>query len=118
MTFQEQLAADMERLIDTDYFGSAVTYITPAGEETAVTAVLFDERTEMPESNGITTKLRIRECTWAAASLADVNLRAKVRISGVDWAIAQLVYRDEYQVTVRLERHELYEHTRPDFRRR
>lgn len=118
MTFAEQLAADMAKMIDSDYFGSSATYVAPSGEETPLSVVLFDEKTETPENNGIKTKLRWRECTWAAATLADVNLRAKVRIGSDDWAISQLVYRDDYQVTVRLERHELYEHTRPDFRRR
>jgi len=118
MAFKDQLAADLVHLMDTDYFGSSATYIEPSGQQTELSVVLFEERTETPDNNGITTKLRAREITWSAADLSEVNLRAKVRIGSVDWAISQIVYHDDYQVKVRLERHELFEHTRPEYRRR
>jgi len=122
MTFKTMLAADVLRLIDTDYFASEVIYTDPSGQATDLTVVLFDESTETPEVNGVITKLRTRDCTWSAATLSDVNQRATITIGtppdAEDWSIAGLVYRDEYQVTVRLERHELTEHTRPNYRRR
>lgn len=118
MAFKDTLPTDMAKLLDTDYFAQSVTYIATSGEQTSLTVVLFEEATETPESNGIKTKLRFRECTWSTATLDTVNIRAKIRISGEDWAISRVVYRDATQITVRLERHELHEHTRPEFRRR
>ena len=112
------MAADMVTLVDVDYFGCEATYTDPSGQTTDLTVVLFEEMTETPETNGIKTKLRIRNCAWPSAELSTLNLRAKLTISEVDWAIAQIVHQDETQVTVRLERHELYEHTRPEYRRR
>ena len=118
MAFSDQLAADMAHLMSTDYFGSAATYVDPSGQTTSLTVVLFEESTETPETNGIKTKLRKRECAWAASSLSDVNLLATIKIGTEDWSIAQLVFRDTYQITVLLERHELTQHTRPEFSRR
>lgn len=118
MTFQDMLAADLVHLTDTDYFGSSATYTDPSGQTTALTVVLFEERTESPENNGIKTKLRIRDCTWSSADLSTVNRRGKLTIDSVEWAIAEVVFQDERQVSVRLERHELHEHTRPEYRRR
>ena len=118
MTLRDLMAADMARFTDADEFGSTVTYITPDGTETELECVLFGERTETPEVEGITTKLRIQKCTWAAADLSPVNLRATMDISGVEWAIAGVEYADNQQITVRLERRELMEHTRPNYRRR
>ena len=117
MGLQDLLASDMSVLLNTDEFGSSATYVEPSGAETELTVVLYPEATETPESNGIKTKKRIRECSWSAATLSDVNRKATLRISGVDWSIAEVVYADEYQIGVRLERHELHEHTRPNYRR-
>jgi len=114
---QDLLASDMSVLLSMEEFGSAATYIDPSEAETSLTVVLYEEITETPESNGIKTKLRVRNCSWSAATLSDVNLKATLRIGGVDWSIAQLVHADDQQITVRLERHELHEHTRPNYRR-
>lgn len=117
MSFQDMLSADMSVLLNTDEFGGSATYVDLSGAETALTVVLFEETTETPESNGIKTKLRVRNCSWDAATLATANLLAKLRIGSVDWSITQIVHADDQQVTVRLERHELHEHTRPNYRR-
>lgn len=118
MSFSDMLAADMAVLVNTSEFAQAATYLDPGGQSTSLNVVLMEEVTETPEANGVKTKLRIRNCTWPAEQQQAVNLRAKVRIGEEDWSVAQLVYADQYQVTVRLERHELHEHTRPEYRRK
>lgn len=111
------LASDMAKLINTDDFGESATYTDPNGQTTALTVVLFGEQTETPEQEGIKTKLRTVQCTWSVATLSDVNLKATISVNGQDWSVAQLEYQDDQQVSVRLERHELMEHTRPGYRR-
>ena len=118
MTFREMLAADMQTLMDADVFGESVTYVDPDGTETTLAAVLFDERTETPEADGIATKKRMRECTFPTATMSSVNLRAKVQVGSVDWALEQIVFRDDTQTTIMLVRHEVQENTRPRYRRR
>lgn len=118
MTFREMLAADMTTLTDADVFGESVTYVTPSGAETSLAAVVFDERTETPENNGVSTKKRMRDCTFPTSSVSSVNLRAKVQIGSVDWSIEQVVFRDDTQTTVLLVRHEVQENTRPRYRRK
>ena len=117
MTLADMMAADMAKLTATRDFGGSATYKKHPGSETTLTVVLFEESTETPESNGVKTKLRQRHCAWSAAELSNVSLRATVTVNSEDWEIAQVVHQDDYQVVVRLERHELHEQTRPQFRR-
>jgi len=118
MSFRDMLQADMDVLINTDVFAEAATYQDPSGTNTSISVVLHPEMTETQDTSGIKTKLRIRDCTWDAATLSDVNLRATICVNSQDWAIADLVYQDDEQVTVRLERHELMEQAKPNYRRR
>lgn len=104
-------------ILSTDYFGEAVTYTAPDGLTTSLTAIVGEEETETPDESGIATKLRVRECSWSTSQLSDVNLKSMITIGSEDWSVARVVSQDDYQITVRLERHELRSHTRPDFRR-
>lgn len=117
MTLGDLMASDMAMLLNTDDFAQSASYTEPDGTVTSLTVVRFNESTETPDTDGIKTKVRSQDCAWSAATLSAINFKAKITIGDEDWSIANLVHRDDYQVVVRLERHELMEHTRPDFRR-
>ena len=117
MTLADQMQADMARLISTDDFATTVTYITPNGIETELTAVLFGKRSEQMDKEGVNTIIHTQDCTWATSDLDSVNLKATIEAESLEWAIADIVYRDDYQTTVRLQRVTLHEQTRSRFRR-
>lgn len=118
MAFSDQLSSDMSKLLSTDYFGSSGTYIDPNGQETELTVVLFGESNHTKDVDGIKTKVREQLCAWDTSDLSTVNLRSHVVVGTTKWPIVSVEYQDDYQTTVKLEIHELYEHTRPEFRRR
>jgi hypothetical protein len=116
MTFQEMLAADMATLTNADEFGSTVTYCE-GNQETDLTAVVFEEVITTEDSNGVATKKRLRNVTFATTDVSSLSLRGTVRISDVEWAIESVAFRDDVQTTVVLVRPELHESTRPGYRR-
>lgn len=117
MTFREMLAADMQSMMDTDVWGESVAYVEGT-QETTLSAVLFGERVETPESNGITTKKRIREITFATADLPTYSLRGSIRLGTVDWSIESVAFKDDVQTTLVIVRNELHDATRPGYRRK
>ena len=116
MTFADVLAADMQAMLDTDTFCQEATYRAPDHSETTITVDALPEYVELRETDGLVTKMRIRYVSWDVATLGTINLRGTIIIGDTEWAIASQSCQDDVQMTVRLERHELREHTRAGFR--
>lgn len=117
VTLHDLLATDMARLLADDDFGTSVVYRTPDGTEATYTAVVFDQATEPRDVRGVQTLITSRGCTFRKADIGEVNLRGVVLISGVEWSIDGVLFEDDEQVSVVLQRHELVEATRPGYRR-
>lgn len=116
MGIRDLISADTSWLIATDQFADSVTMRHPDGTETTLTAVLFDEFVETREVRGLATLVSTRNMTVDADSVSDLNFRSVIVIGDEDWSITRLIYRDEWQATLELQRHVLHEHTRPGYR--
>jgi hypothetical protein len=116
MGIRDLVAADTARLISTDEFGEAVTLRHPDGTESSLTAIVFDEITETRDVRGLATIVSTRNITVAGDDIADLNLRSTVIIGDDEWSLVRIIYRDEWQATLELQRYLLHEHTRPGYR--
>jgi hypothetical protein len=117
MTLKDLIAADVSVFLNTDDFADSITYREPDGAETSCTAVIYDSLTEQRDVRGIATIVTTRNVTVSNEDIPVVNMRGLVIISDVEWSISQVIYDDGTLKTLELQRHELHENTRPNYRR-
>lgn len=118
MGLSELLSADVVYLINTDDFAQSVTYTEPDGTTTTLDAVVYDERTEQQERDGVFTYRRMRSVSFATTDLTTVNARGTMTIGGTEYSITPQIQKNDQITTVELERHEIAEHVRPGYRTR
>jgi len=117
MTLKDQMSADMDLIMSDSEFAQSVTYREPDGTETPCTAVVFDLATEPRDVRGVNTLISSRGCTFKKTDVPAINLRSTVLLGAVEWAIDGILFEDDQQVSVVVQRHELVENTRPNYRR-
>ena len=84
-TYNDDFGTVQDLLAEAFGEAASATYEEPSGQSQSLTVILFGERTETPENDGVKTKLRVQECTWDADTVSDVNLLAKIEIDGEKW---------------------------------
>jgi len=109
--------ATIESMLDEVFTPISITYVSPDGEETAVSATLSAEFTDLQGRLGIATRVRKMNVRLSVSDLSEVNQNGKFVISSVDWAIERTVLQNSSHIVLELIRHELVEHTRPGYRR-
>jgi hypothetical protein len=119
MGLQDLITADLGLFFNTDEFGSSVSYREPNGIETDTTAVLFDRRTELRDVKGVSILYQVMACLLNKADVPLIDIRGVMVINETEWAISgstPVLYEDDEVMTVQLERHQLREQTRPEYR--
>lgn len=117
MALKDLMQSDLSIFFNPDDGPVACWYETPDGIRVAFTGNLWDVLTESREVRGIQTIVSIRNLTIRTEDVPNVNLRATIIIDNTEWAITRIIYQDDLQVTVELQRHDLHEHARPGYRR-
>ena len=118
MTLSGLLASDVSKLLNADDFASTVTYVKPDGSTKSITAVVFNERKEEYEQDGVISIRRTLSISFATSGITSLNSRGTFTISGSEWSITPTIDKDDYITSVELVRHELQEQARPDYRLR
>ena len=117
MTLKSLMLSDASMLFAADDGAVSVIYELPDGTRTTCTGNVWDMLTEARDVRGIQTIVATRNVTIPVSELPSVNLRATMVIDDTEWAITRIIYQDDVQVSVELQRHELHEHARPGYRR-